>query len=232
MTQQIDVVTVGGNDALIPQGTSAAIVGLSNWGAITATTGAVVLPPNLQTGPGNVQPQTVVAGMVLIPRASGLFVASVRASFSDGTTGGSLQHNFITKAGVGAGVLAGGAAAGKFGARALSPVGALVSAAMVLNVDAAGAFGLSFEGANPQTASISQHIDVAATLTGLLTANGIGTMNFECGQLLCDAVGPTSLVKTPFALGVPIFFGLTVKDTAAHVVTYDSFEMFVQELPA
>src|SRR5579872_140811 len=200
---------------------------LGNWGSIVGLSGATVAAPANQTGPAS----TIVLGLCLMPLNTGIFLVSMKASYSDGTTAGALIARLITKQGAGTGQIAGGIGAAKFGSNAAG-LGAGVSATFVgsngqvLNADAAGGGGLTFEGSALAATGVTQSEDKQATLTGLLTANGTGVNNFQF-QGPCDALGPTGLAKTPFTLGRPVFFGLQINDTAAHVVTFDSVSLFV-----
>jgi hypothetical protein len=189
------------------------------WQAIQAVSGQTQAPPHSQTAPA----VTLVAALVLWPRVSGLFEMSLRTSWSDGTTADSVTLSLYTKQGAGTGVLAGGTATGKGSvAQGYGP-----GAGMILNFDATGAGGLTFEGSSAVT--IIQHADAAATLTGLLTANGLGTQNFETGLMLADASGPTNSTRTPFTIGKPALFALGV--SATHVISFESLSFWARELP-
>jgi len=177
--------------------------------------------PADQTGPAS----TVVAAMVLWPRVSGLFEVSMRVSWADNTTADLVTHSLYSKQGAGAGALAGGNAEGKSSVA----VGAGAGESMVLNVDATGGPGLTFEGSSAFT--ILQHQDAAATLTGLLSGNNGSTQHFSTGAMLCDAAGSTSNTRTPFTLGLPCCFALVA--SATHLVHYNSgsLSFWARELP-
>jgi hypothetical protein len=199
---------------------------LSNWASIVAVSTQAVNVPHTQTSAS----ATCVACISLTAFFTGLFEYSCRASFSDGTTGGVLISTLLTSQGAGAGLVSGGVAAAKFGAGAASIAlsqGATANG-QILNVDAAGGAGLRFEGL--AFGGVAQHTDTTASLTGLLTPQGAGVDSFSFYGM-ADAQGALSLTKTPFTLGKPVAFALIVSATAAHVITYNSLNMFVRELP-
>lgn len=198
---------------------------LSNWGMINAVAGGA-LTPHSQTGPT----LTVVAGLSLVAGFTGLFEFSSRISFSDGTTAGAITVNHLAKQGAAAGAVAGGLAAAKFGNGAASVAIASGATAngMILNVDGAGGAGLTFE-AGAVTGASAAGSDAVGSLTGLLTANGVAQQNTQYTGIV-DAA-PSSAVKTPFTLGKPVFFGIGISATAAHVITIGSLSLFVRELP-
>jgi hypothetical protein len=198
---------------------------LSNWAEINAVAGGA-LTPHTQTGPT----LTSIAMLSLVAGFTGLFEYFVRVGFSDGTTAGTSVINVVAKQGAATGAVSGGIAAAKFGSGAASVAlaGGATANGQILNVDAAGGFGLQFEGANV-TAATAVGSDSVGSLTGLLTANGTGTQNSQFVGV-ADAA-PSSVVKTPFTLGKPVAFSLLVSGTAAHVITIGSLNMFVRELP-
>lgn len=178
--------------------------------------------PNTQTTPNG----TIVAAMSLFPRVSGLFEVSVCVHFSCSVTGQVVTHDLFSKQGATTGVLAGGAATGKSSA----DEGAGASSSMILNVDAAGGGGLTFEGSSAFT--LVQNDQSAATLTNLLTGQGIGTMEYTSGAMLVDATGPTSETLTPFTIGLPMCLALGVTSVVgANVITYQSITFWARELP-
>lgn len=199
---------------------------LSNWGEINAVFGGALVPHS-QTGPTI----TTVAALSLVSGFTGLFEYYARVSLSDGTTAGALTLNFVAKQGASTGLVSGGLAAAKFGngAASVAIANGATANGQVLNVDAAGGFGLQFEGANILTGGTAVGSDAVGTLTGLLTANGVGQQNTQFVGV-ADAA-PGSTVKTPFTLGKPVVFSFTMSATAAHVITYGSLNMFVRELP-
>jgi hypothetical protein len=220
--QNVDRLTSEGNVA-----TAADMQGpYSNWVQISSGIGATVPSPHTQTGMAATQVAAISMGAFF----TGLFEVSVRASFSDGTTAGTVTTSLTAKQGAGAGLVAGGVASAKFGGGAASIAAVCGMAApqgQVLNVDAAGGGGLTFEGS--ALSNLSYHTDIVATLTGLLTAQANSTLNFEFFGI-CDALGVGGLAKTPFPLGKPVCFFLTASNTAAHVITYNSLNFLVREL--
>lgn len=207
-------------------GAGGQLASLGLYAAIQAVSGSAAQPPpSAQTGAVN----TNVAAVMLFARSSGIFGVSVRASWSDGTTAGSVTHSLVSKQGASTGALAGTGAVGNGKIGSLQGSATIVNSIATLQANAAGGVGITFEGSGVIT--IAQHSDVAGTLTGLLTANGIGTQNFESGFMMCDATGSTSNVKTPFTIGKPACFALQLSSTAAHVITYDSVSFFAQEMP-
>ncbi len=216
-----DNVQTSGGDQLVPR----MDFPLGNWGEINAVIGGA-LTPHTQTS----MALTNVAGLSLVAGFTGLFECHVRMAFSDGTTAGSVTSNFVAKQGAGTGAIAGGLAAAKFGGNAASVAVASGATAngMILNVDAAGGGGLTFEGASANAAAAVAS-DQVGTLTGLLTANGTGQQLFAFDGV-ADAA-PSSAVKTPFTLGKPVYFAIVMSSTAAHVVTIGSLNIFVRELP-
>lgn len=202
---------------------------LGNWVSIVGVAGATVIPPNNQTTPAS----TVVAGIAFMPTQSGILDVRCKASYSGNTTASLITHKVITKQGATSGAVTGGTAAAKIstgapGLNAGIPT-FLGSAGQVLNVDAAGGAGLQFEGANLAATGITQSQDRVGTLTGLLTANGQGTNNFEFVGM-CDNNGPGSLVKLPFTNLLPLFVGLQLTATLG-VIAYDSLSLFITEMP-
>jgi hypothetical protein len=198
---------------------------LSNWGEINAVAGGA-LTPHTQTGPT----LTSLAMLSLVAGFTGLFEMFAKVSFSDGTTAGATTLNIVAKQGAGAGAITGGLAAAKFGSGAQSVAASAGANAngMILNVDAAGGFGLQFEGGNV-TAATAVSSDAVGSLTGLLTANGVA--NSSSHFLGVADAAPSSAVKTPFTLGKPVAFSIMVSATAAHVITIASLNLFVRELP-
>jgi hypothetical protein len=210
---------------------------LSNWALLNGATGGTSLPPHSQTAPLG----TCIAAIVLVPFFTGVFEVSYNISFSDNTTAGLLQTFLSTKVGAGAGALAGGNSQVRLGTGAASVAGVSTPAAtangMVLNVDAAGGSGITFEGlavGNGAAGVQNQMQDQSSSLTGLLTANSQGS-NRSTGFTVVDSTGLSSNVKTPFLIGQstthPVCFSLSQQSTAAHVISYQAFHLFVREIP-
>lgn len=198
---------------------------LGNWGEINAVVGGA-LTPTAQTSSA----LTNIAGLSLVSGFTGLFEVYARLNFADGTTAGATVLRVIAKQGATTGAIAGGLAAAKFGGAAASVAVASGATAngMILNADAAGGGGLTFEGASANAAAAIAS-DTIPSLTGLLSAQGSGASAFAFAGV-ADAA-PSSAVKTPFTLGKPVYFAFVLSSTAAHVITFSSLNLFVRELP-
>lgn len=200
---------------------------LGNWAQILAVAPTII---TAQTGPPT---NTAVLAVALMPQTSGIFFVSARLSWSNNTTAISVTHALVTKQGAAGGAITGGGTAGKFGqysggANQLTSTGSTFTAnAQFLNVNAAGGNGLLFEGAALSAGSVVQHSDVAATLTGLLTANAIGSSPPFSFAGYIDAGGIAT--KTPFTVRQPACFAVLLTASGASTVTYDSASLFVQE---
>jgi hypothetical protein len=220
-------------DVLIAQGTPVTQprydLALGNWAQVQCVVGSVPGLPSVQTGPND----TGVLGIVMVPQQSGIFFVSVRAAWSDGTTAGVITHRLRTKQGATNGALLAVAPAtitngAKFGILATNAN----ARGIVTQTDAAGGPGFSFEGGSLVASTQVQHIDITASLTGLLTAQAAGGAGGAFAWSgYADANGASSLTKLPFTLGLPCIFHMTVSATAAHVITYQTASLFVQEVP-
>ncbi|HZU81908.1 MAG TPA: hypothetical protein VE987_03280 [Polyangiaceae bacterium] len=200
-------------------GQSAQAIG--NWAQVLGASGAPNNAPHTQTSAA----ATNVVALSVVPKSTGLFLVGCKASYSDGTTGGQITHSLFSKQGT----TAAGALAGTgFLSQVKTGVFAPTAKGGILNADAAGGGGITFEGS--ATFSVFQSSDAQGTLTGLLTVNGTGTQNFEFFGV-ADAVGAGSATKTPFTLGLAACIALAVSSTAAHVITYDTVTLFAAELP-
>lgn len=212
-----------GQTILVGQGVNPSHLG-ANWASVMGVSGATLGTIHSQTSASS----TGVLAMVLNPQSSGVFDVGVRLTYSDGTTAGSITHSLVTKQGGAGNVLAG---TGFLAQVKTSTFPGSGTSGGILNADASGGAGITFGGSGIGTFTIVQANDVQATLTGLLTANGIGTQGFAWRGLI-DATGDSSGTKTPFTIGLPCCVGVALTSTAAHVITYDSIEMFATELQA
>ena len=200
-------------------------VAAGNWGSVSGVIGGATII-HAQTAPEG----TGILGLVLVPKASGIFEAHLRLSWSSDTAGDVVQHNFRTKQGASTGALAtvGGNTltnAAKFGRNANDSR----VRGIVLGSDGAGNGGFTFEGGSLISGSQTQHLDQSATVVGGLTANANSGLGGSMGATLeVDAAGPGTTL-TPFTTGLPVLFHVTV--TANHVLTYEACSLFVRELP-
>lgn len=201
---------------------------LGNWvQVIGSAAGAGV--PHTQSGP---PVTTAVMAVTLMPQTTGIFFVSTRLSWSCNTTALSVTHALVARQGASTGVLSVGQTSTKIGqyaanGQATATGNTFTASGTILAVDAVGGAGITFEGAN-LSAGTSQHVDVVATLTGLLTANGLGTNNFEFTGYI-DAGGPNVSTKTPFNNRQPVCFAVLLTVSAAAVLSYDSVYLFAQE---
>lgn len=194
----------------------------TNWASVIGVSGATLASPHTQTGDTN----TGVIALSLTPQGSGIFYVSCKLAFSDGTTAGAITHSLVTLQGAAGNLLAGTG----FLSQIKQSQFPGTATGGILNADAAGGNGITFAGASMSTGKV-QSSDVAASLTGLLTANGAGGINEFTFSGLVDANGSNSATKLPFTVGLPMAIGVLLTNTAAHVITYGSAELFAWELP-
>lgn len=200
---------------------------LGNWAQVYVVSPTITA----QVNPSS----TCVLAVTLMPQTTGVFFVAARLSFSNGTTAITTTHSLVTKQGASTGVIAGGSSATKLG-QYTGGAGQLTStnntyagaAGQILNVNAAGGNGLTFEGAALSAGSVVQHTDAVASLTGLLTANAIASSPPFSFLGYVDLVGPNSNTKTPFPARQPVCFAVLVT-AGGSTVTYDSASLFVQE---
>ena len=201
---------------------------LGNWVQVIGSGAGAGVPHTQSASPTN----TAVMAVTLMPQTTGIFFVSTRLSWSLNTTGLSVTHALVARQGTSQGNLSVGQTSTKIGQYAaagqLTATGNTFTASgTILAVDATGGAGITFEGAN-LSAGTTQHVDVVATLTGLLTANGLGTNNFEFSGYV-DAGGPNVSTKSPFNFRQPVCFAVLLTVSGAAVLSYDSTMLFAQE---
>lgn len=189
------------------------LAALGNWFTLITEGGATVPTPHDQTTNPTL---TFVGTIVLVPQQSGIFLVSFGAQATDSLDTDTMSFALITNQGTTAGgILAGGAAAGKAGTNATGAHG------MILNVDAAGGNGITFEGAAQGGGKLqySANIATAAAVNEAASWSGI-----------IDAVAATSATKTPFTIGKAAAIGVQLT-AGAGTVSFSRFTLSAYEMP-
>jgi hypothetical protein len=204
---------------------------LGNWASIDRT-----ISISNQTGTAN--GKVCLAAIVLSPKVSGIFDVDVNLTFSCNTTAIKCNVVMVTIPLIGAAAVltSGGtkAAAGIFG----KYVDASTDA-QILTSDAAGTAisGLLAGGVaitDAAAGGLTQFQLLTRSITGTLTTDGAGCMDFTSAGLVHNAVAST--VKTPFSTTVAnqrVVFGLQFQDltTGAEVWHFDNLTFTVREVP-
>jgi hypothetical protein len=180
---------------------------LGNWARI----GNAV--PAAQTAPTGV----IVAAVLLTAKITGIFLASVTLGWSD-SAGGDSPAIVLSTFTATAGTVTGGVASGFVGTNAAAGSGGFIENTNVTSLVVLGGAG-----------AVTQDSKSGASLAGLLTANGSGSMNYS----FMGIVANSATVKTPFTIGnkVGLAIALTIPGASTQNFTTTSVSMTLLELP-
>ena len=187
-----------------------------NWAHIARN-----LIVNTQTGPVS----TCIAALLLVPRWSGIFRYNVCVGWSDSVTADVVTLSVLTAQAFSPAALAGGTAAAAFGQNSDA-----ASQGLILQADAVGGAGITFNGAGLNLAPgvIVQWLQQSATLTGLLTAQAPGTNSFYPSGMLRNSV---NTVKAPFTVNPTNRVAIGIMATGTNVLAFNRITFYAEELP-